>query len=55
VNSEPTRLACQPVMGRAGFKFFWFAQKWAGLDWFTKSSIHGGSSSGRPDYPFWQL
>ena len=42
--SEPTRLTHQLVVGRVGFKFFWLANKWAGLDWLTKWPTRGGSS-----------
>jgi len=33
----------QPVVGRAGFNFFWLATKWARLGWLNKSSTRGGS------------
>jgi len=52
---EPTRLIHQPAVGRVGLKFFWLANKWAGLGWLTKWSTCGRSSQVGPSYLFWQL
>jgi len=41
---EPTRLTHQPMVGWVRFKFFWLANKWAGLGWLTKWSTHDRSS-----------
>jgi len=41
------------VVGWAGFKYFWLANKWVGLGWLTKWSSRDGSSWIRPDYLFW--